>query len=1001
MPRNRQEPPISASTPDATWLLLAVAAHLLAACAAPPLFRLLGRSAFPVLALVPAATFAGLLGCLPAVLDGRVPSAAHAWVPGVHLELTVRLDALALTLALLVTGVGALVLCYCTRYFGRDEERLGLFAGIFVAFAGAMLAVVVSDDVLLLYTAWELTTVFSYLLIGNSTATKVARRAAMQALLVTTLGGLAMLAGLIMLAERAGTYRVSGIVAWAAAGDPGGAFVTTAVVLVLVGALTKSAIFPFHFWLPGAMAAPTPVSAYLHAAAMVKAGIFLIARLAPGFSDVPVFPALCVGLGGITMILGAWKALRQYDIKLLLAHGTVSQLGFLVVLVGAGGRLTAIAGLTMVVAHAVYKCTLFLVVGMVDHAARTRDMRELDRTGRRMPVVATVAVLAAASMAGVPPMLGFVGKESAYESMLHGELSFGVVGFVVIVLGSVLTAAYSARFVWGAFFSPPFEGLCRPRTPTSPPGPRLPVSAWTLAPAGLLALLALVGGALSPLLDPLVAAYADTARGPEGPSYHLALWHGFSDVLGFSLLTLAAGAGLFLLRVPLARFQAGHHAPGDADRTYRRVLRTIDAVAVRVTSFTQRGVLAVYLATILGVLLAVPIGIAIAVAVGAVDAPVVPAFRAWDTPSQAAIGVVIVITAIAAARTRFRLGGATLVGVTGFGVATIFALHGAPDLALTQFLVETITLLVFVLVLRKLPKRMGTDRRDRVWRIPLAIGVGIAVPVLALFAGGARIDEPIGRLFSGPAYEFGYGRNVVNVTLVDIRAWDTLGEVLVLVVAATGVVSLVFLRQRTGGAPRSDGNASSGTARRSAPVSFSGRRDETAQRYLRGSFLPDDAGRSVLLEISSRLIFHTLLVVSIYLLFAGHNNPGGGFAGGLVAGLALALRYLAGGRYELGEAAPVDPGLLLGGGMVLAAGTGIAGLLGGADVLQSSALEFTAPVFGEVKIVSALGFDVGVYLIVVGLVLDILRSLGAELDRRSSAAPEPSPVSDAEGELVS
>ena len=967
--------------------MFAVAAHVVAGCLAPPLVRLLGRSAFPVLALVPAATFGGLLTVVPGVVDGRVPEAAHAWVPGIGLDLTARVDALSLTLALLVTGVGALVLVYCTRYFGPREERLGLFAGIFVAFAGAMLAVVVADDVLLLYTAWELTTVFSYLLIGNSSPTKVARRAAMQALLVTTAGGLAMLAGLVMLAERAGTYRVSGIVAWAADGAPGGPFVTTAVVLVLAGALSKSAIFPFHFWLPGAMAAPTPVSAYLHAAAMVKAGVFLVARFAPGFSDLPVFPALCVGLGGVTMLLGAWKSLRQYDIKLLLAHGTVSQLGFLVLLVGAGGRLPALAGLTMVVAHAVYKCTLFLVVGIVDHAAHTRDMRELDRLGRRMPVVAGVAVVAAASMAGVPPLLGFVGKESAYEAMAHGGLGLGAVALVVIVVGSVLTAAYSARFVWGTFFSARFERLCRPARVTGSPGPRFATSGWTVGPAALLAAVALVGGALSPVLDPLVAAYADTARGPEGASYHLALWHGFSDVLALSALTLLVGAGLFLLRFRLAGFQASHHGPGDADRSYRKLMRGIDAFAVRVTSVTQRGVLAAYLTTILGVLLAVPVGIAVAVAVGAVDAPPFPGLRAWDTPAQAAIGLVVVIAAVAAARSRSRLGGAVLVGVTGFGIATVFALHGAPDLALTQFLVETITLLVFVLVLRKLPKTMGTERRDRLWRIPVAVAVGVAVPVLALFAGGARTAQPVGRLFSGPAYEFGYGRNVVNVTLVDIRAWDTLGEVLVLVVAATGVVSLVFLRQRTGGAPRS-GNADA-TARRATPTSFGQRRDETPQRYLRGpqvsgQSLPDDAGRSVLLEISSRLVFHTLLVVSVYLLFAGHNNPGGGFAGGLVAGLALALRYLAGGRYELGEAASVEPGILLGGGMLLAAGTGTASLLGGADVLQSSALEFTVPVFGDVKIVSALGFDVGVYLIVIGLVLDILRSLGAELDRRSA-----------------
>ncbi len=949
--------------------------HLLAGALAPVLVRWWGRQAFLALALVPAAAFAWVLAQLPAVLDGVEPRETLPWVPALDLEVALRLDALALTFAALVTGVGALVLVYCARYFSPEDEGTGRFAGCLTAFAGSMLGLVVADDLLLLYVFWELTTVFSFLLIGGSGRRLAARRAASQALVLTTAGGLAMLVGLILIGQASGSFLLSEVVA-----DPGeGTAMVWGAVLVLAGAVTKSALVPFHFWLPAAMEAPTPVSAYLHAAAMVKAGVYLVARLAPALADVPGWRVLALGLGVATMLVGGYRALRQSDLKLLLAFGTVSQLGFLVALVGAGSRELAAAGLVMTLAHALFKSTLFLTVGVVDHATGTRDLRRLSGLGRRAPVLAVVGTAAAASMAGLPPLLGFVGKEAAFTALLEGGLADRTAAMVVLVglvAGSVLTAAYSARFVWGAFARKP--GVEETAVEHAP-GPLL------LAAPVVLALAGLVLGPASPLLDGLVARYADTLPLLAPEVEHLALWHGWQPALALSALTVVGGAALFALRAPVQRFQRRVAVGASADEGYWNTLQGIDRLSVLVTGTTQRGSLPAYLGTILVTVLALP-GVLLLT-----RAPWPGEWRAWDTPVQAVAGVVVVTAAALALRIRQRLSAVLLVGVTGYGIAVVFALQGAPDLALTQFLVETLTLVVFVLVLRKLPKDI-TERhrpRERAVRGVIAVAVGAFMAAVGAVALSARTAVPVSEDYPGPAYEFGGGRNVVNVTLVDIRAWDTLGEVALLVVAATGVASLVFLRRRTGGverAPRTELARQPGRARR-AP------RD----RWLAATATLEPARRSVVLEVVTRLLFHTIMVFSLYLLFSGHNEPGGGFAGGLVAGLALVLRYLAGGRYELGEAAPVAPGLLLGSGLLFAGGTGVVGLALGAGVLQTAILESTLPVLGDVKLVTSLFFDIGVYLIVVGLVLDVLRSLGAELDRQED---EEDPVELTPGEMV-
>jgi multicomponent Na+:H+ antiporter subunit A len=514
---------------------------------------------------------------------------------------------------------------------------------------------------------------------------------------------------------------------------------------------------------------------------------------------------------------------------------------------------------------------------------------------------------------------------------------------------------YSARFLWGAFAR---KGRSEPSTLVAHMHPASPtfLAAPAILAAGSLAL-----GLTPHWLDSVLDDYAKTV--PGGHSYHLALWHGPGLALGLSALVLTLGIGAFLLRNRLRRWRIGWVPLGNADRIYDAVIRGADVFSLRVTALTQRGSIPATLAVILSTLVLLPV---IALAAGARDRP---QFRLWDSTLQLVVGLLLISAALGATVMRNRLAGVLLIGVTGYGCGVIFAFHGAPDLALTQFLVETLTLVVFVLVLRALPAEVGAEnlRRNRLPRIVLAIAVGAAVTTLAAFAMAARSGTSIASLLPEAAYDRGHGANTVNVLLVDIRAWDTLGEIMVLLVAATGVASMVFRHRRFGAAPRvSDAPR--------PPLETS---DVT---WLRGSELRDPRHRSLVLEVATRVIFPLIMVLSVYFFFTGHNTPGGGFAGGLTAGLALVLRYLAGGRYELGETLPLDAGKVLGVGLGLSAGTAVASLLLGAPVLSSALIEVDVPVLGHVKFVTALFFDLGVYLIVVGLVLDVLRSLGARLD---------------------
>ncbi|MFI9506691.1 Na+/H+ antiporter subunit A [Nocardia sp. NPDC052566] len=1010
-------------------MLIILLAHAIAALLAPWCVRALGRNAFYPLALVP-------LGGLGWVIAkwGSTQQVRLEWAPSIELNIDLRFDSLAAIMSALVLGIGTLILAYCGRYFEDDEPRLEVFAAQMVGFAGAMFGLVTSDNMVLLFVFWETTTVLSFLLVGHNAEQAASRRAAIQALLVTGAGGLAMLVGIIIVGEANDSYLLSDLLARPQPLD--GMTVNAGVALLLVGALSKSAIVPLHFWLPGAMAAPTPVSAYLHAAAMVKAGIYLVARLAPAFASNPVWHPMILTLGLASMLLAGLRSLQVVDLKLVLAFGTVSQLGFLMVLVGLGTPDAALAGVTMIVAHAFFKASLFMVVGIIDHGAGTRDLRRLSGLWRRAPWLCGTAVLAALSMAGIPPMLGFVGKESALGAMLEADnlaAPARVLLVVGLVLGSALTVGYSARFLWGAFAdkgdrvssthatghlgsrSPRTYGVDSPGT-SGVSSPHLPLpresrgtavdpgvggdsaarrdigrthdvgspdpharfdGGWHapelmfLTPPAILAVASLAAGLAASGMDRLLRPYAETLPGVLDS--HLQLWHGVTPVLGLTALVIVLGIALFLLRGRIV--ESAKPRLGNADRAYDATLAAMDRLSLRMTRATQRGSLPLSQTTILITLIILPtVMLALGTRTGV-------ELRLWDSPLQAAIGAIMVVMALGATILRNRLAGVLFVGVTGYGCGVLFALHGAPDLALTQFLVETLTLVIFVLVLRAFPAEID-DSRATAFHAPralLAVLVGAVVTGLAAFATSARSTEPIWHRIPPAAYEFGGGKNAVNVLLVDIRAWDTLGEISVLVVAATGVASLMFRSRRFGSLPR-------------AVESPHYRPDLVS--WLPAGRLLERRYRSIVLQITTRLVFPTVMVLSVYFFFSGHNAPGGGFAGGLTAGLALVLRYLAGGRYELAEALPIEAGHLLGTGLALAAGTGTASVLLGAPPLSSAIVQLTLPVFGQVKLVTALFFDLGVYLIVVGLVLDVLRSLGVRLGSELEPLPETTAAQD-------
>jgi multicomponent Na+:H+ antiporter subunit A len=727
---------------------------------------------------------------LPAVAGGGAPAVAWDWLPALGVSLAFRVDGLSLLFGLLVSGIGAPVLLYAQRYLRGDPRAARLLIQL-VVFMLSMLGLVLADDAMVLFVFWELTTVTSYLLIGFDAERPRARRAALQALLVTGAGGLALLVGLLLIGHEAGSFRLSEwVAAGGLAGRPG---YEAALALVLLGAFTKSAQLPFHFWLPSAMAAPTPVSAYLHSATMVKAGVYLLMRLHPVLGGSDAWFWALGGAGTATALWGSLLALRQTDLKLALAYTTVTALGFLVLFLGGEVEVAITASVTFLIVHALYKSALFLVVGIVDHTTGTRDATRLGGLARAMPSTALAAALAALSMAGFPPLLGFIGKEVKYEAALV-IVSEPALLAAALVLANALTFAVAAVVA----FRPFWRG-----EPATPNAPREPPRRMQAAPL----LLALCGFAfgLSPgvvgsvLVEPAVAAIR-----AQPTQVKLALWHGINAPLLMSIATaglgLAVYAGHVRLRRGLARATA--RLPFTGDGLWDRLLDGLKELARGQTRALQGGSLRRYL----GVTWA-----ALPLAVGGVlfarDGLAWPA--AISPVPRAAWPVVGLVLAGGVAPLVTRSGIAAIAGLSlvGAGVSLLFLLLGAPDLAMTQLLVETLTVVIVSVVLLRLPEdtrwpRSGGAARLRDAGVALAVGATVTATLLAVLAG--PLDPRLADWFTRNAVPEGFGRNVVNVILVDFRALDTLGEITVIAVAACAAFALLKLRP-AGGGPGSAG----------------------------------------------------------------------------------------------------------------------------------------------------------------------------------------------------
>lgn len=759
-------------------LLLLISGWLLALLA-PGIVRLAPRRAGWILALLPAAQVVYFFNQLDAVSSGQLLRYSRAWVPSLGIEFSFVLDGLSLLFALLISGIGALVLIYGGEYLA-GHAHLGRFFVVLLAFMASMLGLVLADNVITLFVFWELTSFTSYFLIGFSHEQERARRAALQALLVTGLGGVALLAGLLLLGQVTGSFELSAMVTKGAEVQSS-PFYLPILALVLLGAFAKSAQFPLHFWLPAAMEAPTPVSAYLHSATMVKAGIFLLARLNPALGGTDAWSYALTAVGAVTMVAGAVTAFLKDDLKQILAHSTVSALGTLVLLLGLDTTHSIQAALLFLVVHATYKGALFLIAGIVDHETGLRSVSQLGGLARSMPIVTLCAALAALSMAGMPPMLGFISKELLYEAKL-GAPRFPLLVTSIGALANVLIVAVAAIFLLVVFLG---RERVWPRKPHDPP-----FSLW-LGAAALSGVGLLVG--LFPGLATLWISSAVAAVRPQPTVIPLALWHGLNPVVLLSVAIVLGGAGAFLLRRPLQRALAilGRSANELPECAYEAGLAGINWLAVRQTSFLQSGYLRYYIVTILLAVVTLT-GYAFLTRADLNQWNLGPAAQ----PHEIAVCVVILLGARVAVRSASRLAAVASLGVVGYGVALLYVLFGAPDQAMTQFLVETIIVIVFVLVFYHLP-RFATlsSRRTRVRDATLALTAGTLMSALVMAATATQSSRHVSSYFADNSLQ-AHGRNVVNVILVDFRALDTLGEITVLAVAGIGVFALLKLRSK-------------------------------------------------------------------------------------------------------------------------------------------------------------------------------------------------------------
>ena len=918
---------------------------------------LAGRSGSPgarrlsalIAGVITLSAFAGLLALAPAVFAGQTWLAQTPWVPEIGLNLGLRLDGLALMFSLLITGIGALIVLYAAYYLGPDDPA-GKFYALLMLFMAAMLGVVTSDNLLLLVVFWELTSVSSFLLVGYWGQRAEARSGARMALTVTGGGGLAMLAGFVLLGQIGGSYELSVLL------DRGDVIRSHAqyplvLALILLGCFTKSAQVPFHFWLPQAMAAPTPVSAYLHSATMVKAGVFLLARLYPVIGGTEMFQFWVSGAGLVTLAFAAYVAVFKHDLKGLLAYSTISHLGLIVFLLGLDSPLAKVAAVFHVLNHATFKASLFMTAGIIDHETGSRDMRKLGRLFKALPWTGTLAMVAAASMAGVPLANGFLSKEMFFDEAVRA--SVGTWGWTVPVMATfagICSVAYSLRFVHDVFFGAPAKDLPHPHPHEPPLFMKLPV-------AVLVVLCVVVGLLPAATFGPLVFVAAGAVLHAPPPDYHLAIWHGLNLPLLMSVIALAGGLAMYWGLQRKFKLHL-HHPRGLTGRLlFTNAVDGLFDLSRGLTRRLENGSLQRYIA--LMVLSAIALA---AWPLLRTEAPLQAGTRALLPATPLAVALWAILLAAGTALVfghHDRLRAVVLAGVIGLITALSFEALSAPDLALTQLSVEVVSTALLLMGLALLPRHTPREstalRRGRDMVLALVGGAGVAWLSWLVMT---RDHDSLSWYFLENAVPKGGGANAVNVILVDFRGYDTFGEITVLAIAAVGVLAML------------DG--------------WKTRREAADPEGRPWSF-----GRpSLMLRVAARFILPLALAVSAYIFWRGHNLPGGGFIAGLVTAAALVLQYMALGQNNA-EA-------LLGGHAArrftrwIAAGLSIAGLTGvgafvfGRPFLTSAHAHPHLPVLGEAGLATAALFDLGVYLTVVGATLLLFAALGGASKERTT-----------------
>ena len=902
----------------------------------PLLTERLGRSACAAAtALAPLAALVLLISQQSAVFSGELLKVKLDWLPSLGLNLSLRLDGLGFLFALLILGIGLLVILYA-RYYLSKKEPMGRFFAFLLLFMGAMLGVVLSENLLLMLMFWELTSLSSFLLIGFWGERSDARKGARMALAVTGGGGLALFAGILLIGHIAGSFELSQVLA-AGYAIRSHELYPLALILVLLGVFTKSAQFPFHFWLPHAMAAPTPVSAYLHSATMVKAGVFLLARLYPALAGSEWWFYLVSITGLVTLLVGAGMALFQHDLKGLLAYSTISHLGLITLLFGLDTRLAAVAAVFHIINHATFKASLFMAAGIIDHETGSRDMRRINGMWKYMPHTAVLAMVAASAMAGVPLLNGFLSKEMFFSETLNQHLlgSFNWVIPAAATLAGVFSVAYSLRFIHDVFFNG--EPINLPHYPPHEP-PR-----YMKVPVEILVFLCLLVGIVPAYtVAPLLAAAASATLAGDVPTYSLSIWHGFNLPLLMSFIALFGGILVYVFRQPLFRWYAGLPSV-DAKLIFERGVVLMIKGCTAITQWLENASLQRYLALLLAAAL-------IVVTQGLSELPQISGSLAMtkiDGITALGLGIMALAALVTVIFHRQRLVSLLMLSVVGLMVALAFARYSAPDLALTQLSVEVVTIILLMLALFFLPAhtRVESSSLRGLRDFTLAVSMGVMVAIL-VFAVLTRPYDSISAFFLENSVPGGGGTNVVNVILVDFRGFDTMGEVTVLAIAAVGIFAML------------DGLRL-----------FQPEQDAQGRNWARDR-------HPLVLATLSRVLLPMALLVSVFIFLRGHNLPGGGFIAGLVTAVALILQYVASGVQWTQSRLPLNYQGMAGLGVLIAGLTGLGSWLFDRPFLTSAFGHFQIPLIGEIELATAMLFDLGVYLTVVGATLLILANLG-------------------------